>query len=75
MFDFNKTRKQENNFRLVYVCNSFNFVEDFFIVNVANSIDEEKKTNIKLKNVSDFGMISGIGWSIYWGSIILYQTM
>ena len=43
----------------------FNFVEDFFIViNVANSIDEEKKTNIKLKNVSDFGMISGIGWSI-----------
>lgn len=43
----------------------FNFVEDFFIViNVANSIEEEKKTNITLKNVSDFGMISGIGWSI-----------
>lgn len=43
----------------------FNFIEDFFIViNVANSIEEEKKTNIKLKNVSDFGMISGIGWSI-----------
>jgi hypothetical protein len=39
----------------------FNFVEDFFIViNVANSIEEEKK----LKNVSDFGMVSGIGWSI-----------
>lgn len=43
----------------------FNFVEDFFIViNVANSLDEEKKTNIKLTNISDFGMISGIGWSI-----------
>lgn len=42
-----------------------NFVEDFFIViNIANSIEEEKKTNIALKNVSDFGMISGIGWSI-----------
>ncbi len=43
----------------------FNFVEDFFIViNVANSIEEEKKSNIRLKNVSDFGMVSGIGWSI-----------
>lgn len=43
----------------------FNFIEDFFIViNVANSLEEEKKTNIKLKNISDFGMISGIGWSI-----------
>lgn len=43
----------------------FNFVEDFFIViNVANSIEEEKKSNIKLRNVSDFGMITGIGWSI-----------
>ena len=43
----------------------FNFIEDFFIViNVANSIQEEKKSNIKLKNVSDFGMVSGIGWSI-----------
>lgn len=43
----------------------FNFIEDFFIViNVANSIEEEKKSNFKLKNVSDFGMVSGIGWSI-----------
>ena len=43
----------------------FNFVEDFFIViNIANSIEEEKKTNGKLKNISDFGMVSGIGWSI-----------
>lgn len=43
----------------------FNFVEDFFIViNVANSLDQEKKTNIKLKNVSDFGMVSGVGWSV-----------
>ena len=43
----------------------FNFIEDFFIViNVANSIEEEKKSNVRLKNVSDFGMVSGIGWSI-----------
>ena len=43
----------------------FNFVEDFFIViNIANSIEEEKKYNTKLKDVSDFGMVSGIGWSI-----------
>lgn len=43
----------------------FNFVEDFFIViNVANSIEGEKKSNVKLKNISDFGMVSGIGWSI-----------
>jgi hypothetical protein len=43
----------------------FNFVEDFFIViNIANSIEEEKKQNEKLKNISDFGMVSGIGWSI-----------
>lgn len=43
----------------------FNFVEDFFIViNIANSIEEEKKLNEALKNISDFGMVSGIGWSI-----------
>ena len=43
----------------------FNFVEDFFIViNIANSIEEEKKTNHNLNNISDFGMVSGIGWSI-----------
>lgn len=43
----------------------FNFIEDFFIViNIANSIEEEKKSNIKLKNVSDVGMVSGSGWSI-----------
>jgi|JI10StandDraft_1071094.scaffolds.fasta_scaffold922676_2 hypothetical protein len=43
----------------------FNFVEDFFIViNIANSIEEEKKTNGKLKDIYDFGMVSGIGWSI-----------
>ncbi|PIE50983.1 MAG: hypothetical protein CSA38_00485 [Flavobacteriales bacterium] len=43
----------------------FNFVEDFFIViNVANSLDAEKKSNPKLQTVSDFGMVSGIGWSI-----------
>jgi hypothetical protein len=43
----------------------FNFVEDFFIViNIASSIEEEKKSNIKLKDISDFGMVSGIGWSI-----------
>lgn len=43
----------------------FNFVEDFFIViNIANSLEEEKKDNETLKNISDFGMVSGIGWSI-----------
>jgi hypothetical protein len=43
----------------------FNFVEDFFIViNIASSIEEEKKSNIKLKDISDFGTVSGIGWSI-----------
>lgn len=43
----------------------FNFVEDFFIViNIANSIEEEKKKNRRLKEVSDFGMVSGIGWSL-----------
>ncbi len=43
----------------------FNFVEDFFIViNIANSIEKEKETNQRLKNINDFGMISGIGWSI-----------
>lgn len=43
----------------------FNFVEDFFIViNLANSIEEEKQSNLKLKRVTDFGMVSGIGWSI-----------
>jgi len=43
----------------------FNFVEDFFIViNIASSIEEEKKSNIKLKDISDFGRVSGIGWSI-----------
>lgn len=43
----------------------FNFVEDFFIViDVANSLEAEKKTNPSLASVSDFGMVSGIGWSI-----------
>jgi hypothetical protein len=43
----------------------FNFIEDFFIViNVANSLDAEKKSNPKLSNVSNFGLVSGIGWSI-----------
>jgi hypothetical protein len=43
----------------------FNFVEDFFIViDLANSIEAEKKTNSKLKGLTDFGMVSGIGWSI-----------
>lgn len=43
----------------------FNFVEDFFIViNIANSIEAEKAQNYKLKDISDFGMVSGIGWSI-----------
>lgn len=43
----------------------FNFIEDFFIViDIANSLENEKKSNDKLKNTTDFGMVSGIGWSI-----------
>lgn len=43
----------------------FNFVEDFFIViNLANSLETEKASNEKLKNVTDFGMVSGIGWCL-----------
>lgn len=43
----------------------FNFVEDFFIViNIARSIEQEQAHNERLKGLSDFGMASGIGWSI-----------
>lgn len=43
----------------------FNFIEDFFIViNLANSIEAEKKTNQKLDHVKDNGMVTGISWSI-----------
>lgn len=43
----------------------FNFVEDFFIViNISNSIEQEAKINPKLSGINDFGMITGIGWSI-----------
>jgi hypothetical protein len=43
----------------------FNLVEDFFIVvAVANSLEAEKKSNPRLASISDFGMVSGIGWRI-----------
>ena len=43
----------------------FNFIEDFFIViNIANSIEAEARTNKKLSDIKDFGMVTGIGWSI-----------
>lgn len=43
----------------------FNFIEDFFImINISNSLEEEAKHNSKLSNIKDFGMITGIGWSI-----------
>lgn len=43
----------------------FNFVEDFFImINISNSLEEEAKHNPNLSNLKDFGMITGIGWSI-----------
>ncbi|MCU0435401.1 MAG: hypothetical protein MUC87_18230 [Bacteroidia bacterium] len=43
----------------------FNFVEDFFIViHLAHSLEEEKKTNGALKEVNDFGLVSGIGWCV-----------
>jgi divalent metal cation (Fe/Co/Zn/Cd) transporter len=43
----------------------FNFIEDFFIViDISNSIEAEAKTNEKLSNVKDFGMVTGIGWCV-----------
>lgn len=43
----------------------FNFIEDFFImINISNSLEEEAKHNIKLASIKDFGMITGVGWSI-----------
>jgi hypothetical protein len=43
----------------------FNFVEDFFIViSLSNSIEAEARVNPKLASLKDFGMVSGIGWSI-----------
>ncbi|MCA6364161.1 MAG: hypothetical protein IM638_14080 [Bacteroidetes bacterium] len=43
----------------------FNFVEDFFIViHLAHSLEEEKKSNAALRNVNDFGLVSGIGWCV-----------
>lgn len=43
----------------------FNFIEDFFIViNLSNSIEAEARVNPKLAALKDFGMVSGIGWSI-----------
>lgn len=43
----------------------FNFVEDFFIViHLAHSLEEEKKANAALRNVNDFGLVSGIGWCV-----------
>ncbi|TAG58762.1 MAG: hypothetical protein EAZ27_01325 [Cytophagales bacterium] len=43
----------------------FNFIEDFFIViDISNSIEAEAKTNKKLSNVKDYGMVTGIGWCV-----------
>lgn len=43
----------------------FNFIEDFFImINISNSLEEEAKHNNKLSGIKDFGMITGMGWSI-----------
>jgi hypothetical protein len=30
----------------------------------ANSLEAEKRSNVRLKDVTDFGMVAGIGWSI-----------
>lgn len=50
----------------------FNFIEDFFImINISNSIEEEAKQNSKLSNIKDFGMVTGIGWSI--GQILSFM--
>ncbi|RZK26523.1 MAG: hypothetical protein EOO43_02575 [Flavobacterium sp.] len=43
----------------------FNFIEDFFImINISQSLEEEARFNSKLSGIKDFGMITGIGWSI-----------
>jgi hypothetical protein len=43
----------------------FNFVEDFFIViNLSQSIEQEAMHNSNLSEIKDFGMVTGIGWSI-----------
>ena len=60
-----ENRKTEPNSVWYMFAIPFNFVEDFFIViDLANSLEAEKKTNNKLKGLSDFGLVSGIGWSI-----------
>ncbi len=42
----------------------YNFFEDFFImINISNSLEEEFKINDKLKDVKDFGLITGLGWA------------
>lgn len=43
----------------------YNFIEDFFIViNISRSLEQEAGTNPGFCNDRDFGMITGIGWSI-----------
>ncbi len=43
----------------------FNFIEDFCIViNLSHSIEKEARSNPKLAQLNDFGMVTGIGWSL-----------
>lgn len=43
----------------------YNFIEDFFIIHgVTCSLKAEAKTNPRLKQVTDFGKITGLGWCI-----------
>ncbi len=43
----------------------YNIVEDFFIIqNVTLSIEQEARTNERLKAINNFGRLSGFGWCI-----------
>lgn len=43
----------------------YNIIEDFFImINISNSLAHEAKTNKRLEGCKDFGLVTGLGWSI-----------
>lgn len=59
----NRTRKPKSVWYMYLI--PFNFIEDFFIViDIANSLKNESKTNKNLKRFGDFGLTLGIGWSV-----------
>jgi hypothetical protein len=43
----------------------YNFIEDFFIIiNISESLQNELKSNPRLKQVKDNGLVTGMGWCI-----------